>query len=281
MRGVSKGVSKGVYASMNLALHVADEAQLVIENRRLYALELGAQPVFLNQIHGTQGVELNTQMLEVEHSSINPISADWAWTTEPGVACTVMVADCMPLLLADSLGRAVAAVHVGWRGLVGLNTFGVAPELDPQGGIIAQAVQTLKSRLPSPSNQDSFEELEPQPRLFAWLGPCIGPTAFEVGPEVRDWFLSRYSKNECAFIQSQLHPGKWMAHLPWLVEMELQRQGVARLWGNLPLAHDPWSHRVDPWCTVSNHQDFFSFRRQGVCGRFAASIWLERSGLNS
>jgi len=268
------GVSEGVYSGMNLGLHVGDDSQKVLQNRHLYAQQLGATPVFLNQVHGTRALELHPPWSNELHALKAAESADAAWTVDSGVACTMMVADCMPLLLADSLGRAVAAVHVGWRGLVGLAPSGTGPALMAQGGIIAQTLQTLRARLQSPLA--SANGHDHAPLFYAWLGPCIGPSAFEVGPEVRQWFLSRTPDNACAFIQSDQQPGKWMAHLPWLVQLELGRHGVDRLVGNLVHGEDPWGSHPDLWCTVRNSDDFFSYRRQGVCGRFAASIWLHR-----
>ena len=269
------GVSEGVYSGMNLGLHVGDDPQKVLQNRHVYAQQLGTTPVFLNQVHGARVLELHPPLPDELHALSAPESADAAWTVASGVACTMMVADCMPLLLADSLGRAVAAVHVGWRGLVGLESSGASAALISQGGVIAQTLQTLRARLHSPAKSAIGQDLAPT--LYAWLGPCIGPTAFLVGPEVRQWFLSRTPDNACAFIPSDQHPGKWMAHLPWLVQLELGRHGVDHLDGNLVHWEDPWTSHPDPWCTVRNSDDFFSFRRQGVCGRFAASIWLQSS----
>jgi polyphenol oxidase len=177
------GVSEGVYSGMNLGLHVGDDPQKVLQNRHLYAQQLGATPVFLNQVHGTRALELHPPWSNELHALKAAESADAAWTVDSGVACTMMVADCMPLLLADSLGRAVAAVHVGWRGLVGLAPSGTGPALMAQGGIIAQTLQTLRARLQSPLA--SANGHDHAPLFYAWLGPCIGPSAFEVGPEVR------------------------------------------------------------------------------------------------
>ena len=274
------GVSEGAYGSLNLGLHVGDMPERVAQNRQIYAQLLGASPVFLNQVHGCRVLELIGPAPVTRSTSASaldttpPESADAAWTQQRGVACTMMVADCMPVLLADSWGRAVAAVHVGWRGLVGLRTTKVAHELEASGGVIAQSLQALRLRLFPPASRPPHAA--PQPVIFAWLGPCIGPTAFEVGPEVRAWFVERCADNARAFKPSAFHAGKWMAHLPGLVQLELERLGVQRLFGNLAQMHTPTQPQVpDPWCTVTNTEDFFSYRRQGVCGRFAASIWLD------
>ena len=292
------GVSEGVYASLNLGLHVGDVPERVAHNRRVYAQHLGASPVFLNQVHGCRVLELfapSSDPSSDPNPAPNPTrsphsllpnnlstqdttaittaeSADSALTQARGVACTMMVADCMPVLLADSLGRAVAAVHVGWRGLVGLRTQAGASALETDGGVIAQTLMHLRRRLSS--GEKTTAPAQPDPVILAWLGPCIGPTAFEVGEEVRDWFVERNADNARAFQPSAVRTGKWMAHLSRLVQWELERHGVGQLFGNLASAPSA-AATPDPWCTVTNAEDFFSYRRQGVCGRFAASIWLD------
>jgi polyphenol oxidase len=285
------GVSEHVYARMNLGLHVGDDPNRVLANRRLYAQYLGATPVFLNQVHGTRVIELGrgdrglqTQLLAHDEPFVQGAteSADAAWTSRPGVACTMMVADCMPLLLADSMGRAVAAVHVGWRGLVGLEDMNGKPQLHSQGGVVTQTIEVVRHYLQDPNSPEPVSAARPE--LCAWMGPCIGPSAFEVGPEVREWFLSRHEDNACAFTPSAHTQGHWMCHLPWLVALELERAKVLRLYGNLTNAQDPWrgtrvpGFAVDPWCTFTHREYFFSYRREGPCGRFAASIWLDQAG---
>ena len=294
------GVSEGAYASLNLGLHVGDVPERVAHNRQVYAQHLGASPVFLNQVHGCRVLELLAQSpapspnsdrdpdpdpdpdphstpatnLSTQNSTSIPTaeSADSAWTQARGVACTMMVADCMPVLLADSHGRVVAAVHVGWRGLVGLRAQAGASALETNGGVIAQTLTLLRQRLSM--GLKSSPAPEPDPVIYAWLGPCIGPTAFEVGEEVRDWFVERRQDNARAFKPSAVHAGKWMAHLSALVQWELERNGVGHLFGNLASTQSATT-TPDTWCTVTNAEDFFSYRRQGVCGRFAASIWLD------
>ena len=154
-----------------------------------------------------------------------------------------MVADCLPVLLCDAQGQWVAAAHAGWRGLLGA-----------QGrGVLEAAVQT---RFPSAQGPD---------QVMAWLGPCIGPHAFEVGDEVRQAFVAATPEAASCF---QAHvPGKWMANLPALAGQRLRALGVSRIYGN---------DGSQDWCTVTQPSRFFSHRRDGVSGRMAASIWRVR-----
>jgi YfiH family protein len=154
------GVSRGPYASLNLGDHVGDDADAVGENRARFATQLGALPVFLRQVHGTRTVELDLD-------TPDGTEADACWTHERGVACTIMVADCLPILFADRRGQAVAAAHAGWRGLAG--------------GVVENAFEAFARGLGLSNAQAARETM-------VWLGPCIGPTAFEVGDEVRQAF---------------------------------------------------------------------------------------------
>lgn len=242
------GVSKPPFDSLNLGLHVGDAPLAVEHNRALYAKALQAKPVFFDQVHGVD-------CLQVDAWSPHGLKADAAWTHDRGVACTMMVADCMPLLLADAQARAVAAVHVGWRGLVGM---------DPSGGLLPHGVVHRAVLALRGSIQERYGSKVPQ--LFAWLGPCIGPSAFEVGSEVRQAFIQRAPSNAPCFIAQPQSPGHWLADLPQLVREELGRLGVEDLWGN---------DGTPGWCTVSQAALYFSHRREKKTGRFAASIWLE------
>lgn len=225
------GVSSGCYAGLNLGLHVGDAAQAVQANRTRLQAALGVRAVFLDQVHGTA-------MAEVAADSPDALPADGAWTAHTGVACTVMVADCLPVLLCDASGRQVAAAHAGWRGLLGR-----------QGqGILEAAVA-------------SFGGGRKQ-ELMAWLGPCIGPQAFEVGDEVRAAFVQGSVQAAACFVASA--QGKWLADLPALARQRLSALGIEPAYGN---------DGSQAWCTVANPSRFFSHRRDGVSGRMAAAIW--------
>lgn len=233
--GRDGGVSAGSYAGLNLGVHVGDAPQHVAHNRALLQETLGVRAVFLNQVHGCD-------MLEVDPGCVDGVTADGAFTSQTGVACTVMVADCLPVLFCDKQGRQVAAAHAGWRGLLGVQGRGVLEAA--VASFEAGAVRT------------------PAAELLAWLGPCIGPQAFEVGDEVRAAFVA--TKPEAAACFKAAPAGKWLADLPGLARQRLQALGIARTYGN---------DGGQAWCTVSNPSRFFSHRRDSVSGRMAACIW--------
>ncbi len=234
------GVSLPPYDSLNLGTHVGDDAHAVATNRARLQEALGAQPVFLNQVHGTQ-------MVKLARDTTNGVSADGVYTCEPGLVCTIMVADCLPVLLCDAKGTQVAAVHAGWRGLAGAGGVGVLE-------------QGLKQFRPIAFVDRAYAASE----LIAWLGPCIGPTAFEVGDEVVDAFTEVNPQAKACFTPQPA--GKWLADLPALARQRLAALGVTQVFGNDGSA---------PWCTVGNPLRFFSHRRDRVSGRLAACIWLE------
>ena len=243
------GVSQGIYRSLNLGVHVGDQQELVQVNRLRLQGGLGglgvdgasARPVFLNQVHGTQIVSLDA-------TSPDGVQADGAVTGALNVACTVMVADCLPVLLCNADGTRIAAAHAGWRGLAG------------QGGngVLEAAMQALTGEGVAPLPRH-------QPGTLAWLGPCIGPTEFEVGDEVREAFVASRPSAQDFFRTSG--PGKWLADLPALARQRLKDLGVEQIYGNDGSA---------AWCTVSNPSRFFSHRRDRVSGRMAACIWRIR-----
>jgi YfiH family protein len=233
------GASAGPYAGLNLGDHVGDEPAAVAANRQRFAGALGARPVFLKQVHGMGTVALDA-------STPDGTEADACWTTERGVACTIMVADCLPVLLADAHGRAVAAAHAGWRGLAGERGHGV-----------------LEALWAAWWPQVAQDERAAAASTLVWLGPCIGPAAFEVGGEVRATFESADPAATRHFREHTA--GKWLADLPGLARDRLARLGITRISGN-----DGGS----AWCTVANPSRFFSHRRDRISGRFAASIWL-------
>lgn len=221
------GVSLLPYAELNLAGHVGDQPDHVAENRRRLALAAGlpAGPAWLDQVHGTVVVAAETVS--------SPVAADAAWTSQPNRPCVVMTADCLPVLLCDRSGTVVAAVHAGWRGLAG--------------GVVIAAVRQLG---------------KPPAELLAWLGPAIGPDAFEVGEEVRAAFLALDAGNIASFCPSPA--GRWLADLCGLARRQLQRLGVTEIYGG-------------DCCTFSDPARFFSYRREQQTGRMASLIWLDIS----
>ncbi|TWO67706.1 peptidoglycan editing factor PgeF [Caenimonas sedimenti] len=233
------GTSKPPYDSLNLGDHVGDDPEAVAENRRRFAAALSARPVFLKQVHGWNVARLNLE-------SVDGTEADACITTQRGIACTIMVADCLPVLFADRGGKAVGAAHAGWRGLAG------------QGGQgVLEALWTAYWPLVAPSATEAASVTQ------VWLGPCIGPEGFEVGPEVRDTFVASDAGSVEMFRPGT--GGKWFADLAGLGRRRLERLGIAAIYGN---------DSAPGWCTVSNPSRFFSHRRDRVSGRFAASVWL-------
>ena len=232
------GFSKDPYDSFNLGDHVGDDPQAVAANRRLLASMCGVRPVFLQQVHGT---EVHALTPETPDGTV----ADACFSSSPGVACTIMVADCLPVLFTDPLGTVVGAAHAGWRGLAL--------------GVLEATTAAMRQRLKALGRPDS---------LWAWLGPCIGPTRFEVGAEVRTAFTGSQAEASTAFVPNPVNPDKYWADLAALARQRLRRLGIERVCGNdgSPL-----------WCSALQQELFFSHRRDHVSGRFAALIWLENS----
>jgi YfiH family protein len=219
------GVSRGAHQSLNLGTRAGDDPLAVAENRRRLDALLPGPARWLQQVHGSRVV--------AAHDIGAPPEADASFTDRAQVVCTVMIADCMPVLLCSDDGLKVGAVHCGWRGLA------------------AGAIENTLSAM----------AIDPL-RVIAWLGPAIGPAAFEVGADVREAFLAADASDDVAFLPSPSLPGKWHADLFTLGRRRLARAGVARVHGG-------------GLCTVSDPARFFSYRRDGVTGRMAALIWRD------
>ncbi len=217
------GVSASPWQSFNLGDHVGDDPLAVAANRATLRRELPAEPVWLNQVHGTLCVDAATATPGAQ--------ADASFTRQRGVVCAVLTADCLPLLLCDQRATVVGIAHAGWRGLAA--------------GVIEATVAAMG---------------EPGGRLMAWLGPAIGPQAFEVGAEVRDIFLAGDAAAAEAFVATA--DGKWLCDIYGLARRRLQALGICRIAGA-------------DFCTVNDLQRCFSYRRDGVTGRMASLIWLE------
>lgn len=229
------GVSQAPFDGFNLGDHVQDDPQAVAQNRALLQTQLGgARAVFLKQVHGVDVAQLNT-------ATPDGTVADACITQAAQVACTIMVADCLPVLFTDESGHVVAAAHAGWRGLAaGVMEHTVHAVCDAAGVTPAQ--------------------------VLVWLGPCIGADAFEVGDEVRVAFTAQgdASGAERYFKPHPTHAGKWLADLAGLARLRLQALGLTSVAGN---------DSSPEWCTVSQRSRLFSYRRDGVTGRFAVCIW--------
>lgn len=246
----------------NLGDHVGDDPAAVQANRQalqraLAATTPGAHAVFLQQVHGTQVQPLGFQ-------TPAGLCADASVTTARGVACTIMVADCLPVLLTNRQGTVVAAAHAGWRGLAGTHGQGVLETVLEHFWALSQSQQAPAAIKNEPASGDAVPLAAAD--TLAWLGPCIGPQAFEVGPEVRAAFCAQAASAAMHF--QPLPNGKYLADLAGLARQHLQAQGVTQVYGN---------DSTPPWCTVQNPSRFFSHRRDsaggGASGRFAVCIW--------
>ncbi|WP_285418201.1 peptidoglycan editing factor PgeF [Pseudomonas sp. efr-133-TYG-5] len=217
------GVSVAPFDSLNLGDHVDDSPQAVAENRRRLTEHFAIQPAWLQQVHG----------VDVVHADPGVVAtADASWTATPGIACAAMTADCLPALFCDRAGTRVAAAHAGWRGL---------------------AAGVLEATL------DSLDV--PAQQVLVWLGPAIGPQAFEVGSEVREVFIQQLPEAATAFVPSA-NAGKFLADIYALARLRLAARGVTAVYGG-------------GFCTVSDPR-FFSYRRASRTGRFASLVWLSR-----
>jgi hypothetical protein len=217
------GCSQGRWKGFNLGDHVGDDIAHVAANRAELQRSLGCAPAWLQQVHGTAVIQADpTQVLE----------ADAVWTDQPGIACTVMTADCLPVLFCNQSGTRVAAAHAGWRGLLA--------------GMLENTIHAMGG---APAS------------VLAWLGPAIGPQAFEVGLEVRNAFIAADPQASEAFMPS-LGEGRYLADIYQLASQRLRASGIVSISGS--------EH-----CTVNDPTRFFSYRRDGQTGRFASLIWLE------
>ncbi len=247
------GQSRGVYSAMNLGDHVQDKSSDVLANRATLEQALAVRPVFLSQVHGVRALALSEQ-------TPNGVVADASYTRLPQLACAIMVADCLPILLTDDQGTFVASAHAGWRGLSGHTVASHTPATDAAELRACEGV--LEALLGSNRPLTQLDHGFNASKVIAWLGPCIGPEAFEVGPEVKAAF--EMHDPEAASCFKTGHSGKYLADLAGLARQRLNALGIRRVFGN---------DSTRPWCTVNNPSRFFSYRRDGLTGRMAACIW--------
>lgn len=223
------GVSLAPWDSLNLAAHVGDQPEAVAENRRRLSVFIGSNKEFqwLTQTHSTDVLRASRRAQVPE--------ADASYTVENNLVCTVLTADCLPVFFCNRQGTQVAVAHAGWKGL--------------GAGILEKTMACFASEAEN---------------ILAWLGPAIGPAAFEVGEDVRSFFLARYPDlpaSRC-FVESGL--GSWRMDMYVTARYILLQQGVTAVYGG-------------GLCSYSNPARFFSYRRDTVCGRMASCIWLENS----
>ncbi|VVP40996.1 Polyphenol oxidase [Pseudomonas fluorescens] len=217
------GVSEAPFDSLNLGDHVDDRPEAVAENRRRLTDHFSIKPAWLQQVHGIAVAQADPGLVA---------TADASWTATPGIACAAMTADCLPALFCNRAGTRVAAAHAGWRGLAA--------------GVLEATLDTLDV---------------PAEDVLVWLGPAIGPKAFEVGPEVREVFINQLPEAAEAFVPSD-NAGKFMADIYMLARLRLAERGVTAVYGG-------------GFCTVTDPR-FFSYRRASRTGRFASLVWLTR-----
>lgn len=220
------GYSKPPFDSFNFSLKSGDDVEVVKRNHMLLVDSAGlpSEPVWLRQVHGNQVVDAATSEPYTE--------ADGSFALRAGVVCVVLTADCCPVFLCDRQGSRVAVLHAGWRGLAR--------------GIVEEGVRQLGV---------------PGTELMAWLGPAIGPSAFEVGDDVYDVFREQGADVTAAFVKKL--DGKWLADIYLLANRLLNTVGVHNVVAN-------------NCCTFSSRDRFFSYRRDGKCGHMASVIWLDR-----
>lgn len=222
------GVSAAPFASLNVGAHVGDRPDCVAQNRALIQAAVPLPLAYLNQVHGTT-------VVAAAESIHTPLHADASFDCSGQVACAVMTADCLPVLFCNQAGTVVAAAHAGWRGLAN--------------GILQKTIAAMNV---------------PPVEIMAYLGPAIGPDAFEVGQDVFDAFTHSLPEASMAF--QPIHPHQYLADIYTLARLILKNEGV---------------HRIDggEFCTVLDREQFFSYRRDGQTGRMVSAIWLESGSL--
>ncbi|MGR5059768.1 peptidoglycan editing factor PgeF [Vibrio rotiferianus] len=218
------GFSSAPYQGLNLGAHVGDDPSIVEKNRAWLAqqADMPSAPIWLNQTHSTVVAQVSAPTTQV-------LEADGVFTSASNVVCSAMTADCLPVLLTNTQGTQVAAVHAGWRGLAN--------------GIVENALELFSGE------------------VMAWLGPAIGPQAFEVGEDVLQAFVDFDSQAHQAFTPRDVE-GKWLADMSKLATLRLNKLGITQVFDS-------------GLCTFQDKEDFYSYRRDGVTGRQATFIWIE------
>lgn len=253
------GVSQMPFASLNLATHVNDDPAAVRRNRQILAHALGSMPIWLEQVHGTDVFDADTSpQLDARadpHCDTNaclrpegpdPLEvmavADAAITSRPGVVLAILTADCLPVVIADTQGRAVGIAHAGWRGLAA--------------GVLENTILALRRRLPA----DAV--------LRAWIGPAISQAVFEVGADVHQAFCEARPENEMYFVarvrSDKTSAPKWLADLPGLARQRMRDAGLRYI-------------ECSGWCTLRQPELFFSYRGSTRTGRMATLAWLDQA----
>ena len=245
------GVSQMPFASLNLATHVNDAPGAVLCNRRILAHALGSMPIWLEQVHGTDVFDADASLQfdaaacvssDGLHNPAVTAVADAAVTSRPGVVLAILTADCLPVVIADTQGRAVGVAHAGWRGLAA--------------GVLENTILALRRRLPA----DAV--------LRAWIGPAISQSVFEVGADVYQAFCQARPENEMYFVarvrSDKASDPKWLADLPGLARQRMHDAGLRYI-------------ECSGWCTLRQPELFFSYRGSTRTGRMATLAWLDQA----
>ena len=233
----SGGVSRPPYGSFNLGLGAGDQAQAVLNNRKLLRGLLPADPCWLKQVHAAEVANADDPALFGCDQDAPEFDA--AVTQMPGKVLAILTADCLPVVMSDLDGRVLGVAHAGWRGLAS--------------GVLESTLQAMVPRYPSARGWQ------------AWIGPAIGAQCFQVGPDVREAFVGNGAEQPGLFSQDPSVPGKWLADLAGLAAWRLKRMGVEHVEkSGLCTVSDPLNR-------------FFSYRRDGKTGRMATLAWLEHT----
>ncbi|MFC4277624.1 peptidoglycan editing factor PgeF [Achromobacter aloeverae] len=228
------GVGRAPHDTLNLGLRAGDDPESVRENRRRLRAMLPAEPLWLRQVHGSEVIDADTHRPDA--AGDDP-AADSAVTAQAGRVLAVMAADCLPVMLVDRDATVLGAAHAGWRGL--------------SGGVLENVLAALRRKNPAAT------------QWRAWVGPGIGPAAFEVGEDVLRAFTAGDDGQAAALFRPYPgRPGKWLADLAGLAALRLRRAGVQDV-------------HVSGLCTYTDRDRFFSYRRDGATGRMAMLAWLQ------
>ncbi|ALM81790.1 peptidoglycan editing factor PgeF [Bordetella sp. N] len=231
------GIGRAPHDTLNLGLRAGDDPDVVVENRRRLRAMLPAEPLWLRQVNGSEVLDADSRSDGGGIPTDAEPALDSAVTGQIGRVLAVMGADCLPVLLVDQNATVLGAAHAGWRGL--------------SGGVLENVLAALRRKNPAAT------------QWRAWVGPGIGPDAFEVGEDVLRAFTSDDEEAAALFRPYPDRPGKWLADLAGLAALRLRRAGVQDV-------------HVSGLCTYTDRERFFSYRRDGVTGRMAMVAWLEQ-----
>ncbi len=223
------GVGVAPHDTLNLGLRAGDNPDAVAENRRRVRAAVPSDPLWLRQVHGSEVADADQPGLQPEPA------LDASVTAQPGRVLAIMVADCLPVVIADADGTVLGAAHAGWRGL--------------SGGVLEHTLAAMRAKAPRAT------------AWRAWVGPGIGPREFEVGQDVLDAFTADDPATARYFTPRPGIPGKWLADLAGLADFRLRRAGVQEV-------------ALSGLCTVTQADRYFSYRRDGQTGRMALLAWL-------